>query len=278
MKANNHSRRVISNAWTYAITQWQLLSILYLANLLLAYLLLSPLRYALSRVLANRLQPDTISFTFFSDLYSNQLYLFHGQSALIIVGLVVYLLWLIFSSAGISNTIIQSSTTLRDFWIGGCTYFFCYLRLTFYMLLILGCILFLAALGYNFGETNVFMIESEQIFIHRAIWISTAVALAFTFVKLWNDTLKLIIARSTSTWFFRDALSTWRFIVQKRLISTFIINVIIAILIILALLYLKKIVNSSALLIFIISQVIMIVRLTYKVANLKSINDRLYPS
>jgi len=249
-----------------------MLVLLYAVNSLFAYLLLTPIRLGLSRALDHRLTPDTINFTLLSDLLSNQSLLLNGQLGLILFGLIAHLLWLVFATAGITHSVIEVTNSLRDFWIGGYRLFWRFLRLTTYTLLIFGGILFIAVMLFNFGETNIFMIESEEIFTRRLTYLVPLISLLYTFVKLWNDTLKLNIARSEQTWFFREALKTWRKIFNWKLIAVFIINICIVLLLAVALLTIKSIINGQVAIIFAISQVLLLVRLTYKVANLKAID------
>ena len=271
-KQDNKIGSGLLTAWHFAITNWRMLVLLYAVNSLFAYLLLTPIRLGLSRALDHRLTPDTINFTLLSDLLSNQSLLLNGQLGLILFGLIAHLLWLVFATAGITHSVIEVTNSLRDFWIGGYRLFWRFLRLTTYTLLIFGGILFIAVMLFNFGETNIFMIESEEIFTRRLTYLVPLISLLYTFVKLWNDTLKLNIARSEQTWFFREALKTWRKIFNWKLIAVFIINICIVLLLAVALLTIKSIINGQVAIIFAISQVLLLVRLTYKVANLKAID------
>ena len=140
------------------------------------------------------------------------------------------------------------------------------------MLAIIGVLLFLAFLFFNRGDTNVFSIESEEIFIWRTVIILPVFALAYIFVKLWNDTLKLtLVTASDQTWFFKKSWRTWKSIFNIRLITVFIINILITIALI-AILLLINSYNLHYLVAFCLSQAMLILRLIYKVANLKSIN------
>jgi len=262
----------ISAAWKFPLTNWRLLLLLYVINTLFALLILTPLQNGISDSVSNRLEPDKLSFTFLSDLLSDQQLLLNGQLAMLLIGGLLYLFWLVFATSGITHYIHHNSNTLSHFWSGACSHFWKFLRLTISMLAIIGVLLFLAFLFFNRGDTNVFSIESEEIFIWRTVIILPVFALSYIFVKLWNDTLKLtLVAASDQTWFFKSSWKTWKRIFNKRLITVFIINIIITIALI-AILLLINSYNLHYLVAFCLSQAMLVLRLIYKVANLKSIN------
>ncbi len=259
----------IALSWKNAAGSWQIWSLLLLVNFIFAKLISAPIANIIDSASLNRVIPANVSLTYIYDLIQNDQHLVSQIMSTLPIILGVYLLWTVFSTAGIVNSVFYKDFKLSTFLSGGLKFFFRFLRLTIYMLILLGFIGFILYKVLTFGEINIFQIDSEDFLISRAVWLSICFAVIYTFLKLWNDWLKITIARLNPKFFFRQSIGAISQILNIKTIVVFLINILIALAMILLFRTIGQIIPIVAIL---ITQVIILARLWYKIANLSSLS------
>ena len=270
MSKDQNIGSIVASGWRIAISFWQIWILLLLVNLTFTKILLAPFNSFITSVSANRITPSTVSLTYIYDLIQSDEHLITQLLCTLPPILGIYVIWTIFSTAGIVNCVNSKDSRLSTFLFGGLNYFFRYLRLTIYMLLILGVLGFSSYTIFILGEINVFQIESEDFLITRAIWVTIGISLIYTLLKLWNDWLKITIVRQDPRFFFRQAINVVKQILNIKTLGVFLVNILITLVMIVLLRTIGQTVPNAAI---IITQVIIIVRLWYKIANLSSLSN-----
>lgn len=270
MKKGENIGSILYHGWTFALKNWKTWVLLLLTNILFSRILISPLTNLINSVAEHRITPSKVSLTYLYDLTQQNPQFMNSVFGTVPIVFGVYLLWTIFSTGGIVQQVKYQDTKLSTFFSGGLQYFFRYLRLTIYTIVMIGGLGVFVFSLFNLGDTNIFVIESEDLFIRRFIWLSILFSLIYTFIKLWNDWLKLKIANENPKFFFRHAISSWMQIFNLRILMVFITNILCALILILALRLMTTNLNN---LIFIGTQLMIVVRLLYKIANLTSLRN-----
>lgn len=268
MKNRKKILEVVIIGWKCIIKHWRIILLNWLVNYIFATLVLSPLFNTINSATANRLRPKTISLTYIHDLLQNDLHIINNGLSLLLPILALYLIWSVFSAGGIIHVLKTKQSDLKHFFAGGSIYFFRFLRLGLYTLGILGFFILILYKIMTHGDINVFMIESEVFLIHRFIILNITLAIGYFLIKLWNDWLKLKISTSSNKTFFNLSLTACKQIANLRLLAVFLLNAILCI----TLVYLLKMIpTKSGISILLITQLVILVRMSYKVANLGSL-------
>jgi hypothetical protein len=270
MSNRNTTLSIITLGWKTALGSWQIWTLLLLVNFLFAKLISAPFVSLIDSASMNRVMPSRVSLTYIYDLIQNDQNFSSHLLSILPITIGAYLLWTIFSTGGIINSIIHNDSKLSTFLSGGLKYFFRFLRLTIYMLFLLGLAGFISYKVVTAGEINIFQIDSEDFLIKRTIWVSICLAIVYTLLKLWNDWLKITITRQDPRFFFKQAINSITQILNIRILGVFLVNIVIALGLILLFRTIGRSIPISAIL---ITQVIILIRLWYKIANLSSLNN-----
>ena len=270
MSNRNTTLSIITLGWKTALGSWQIWTLLLLVNFLFAKLISAPFVSLIDSASMNRVMPSRVSLTYIYDLIQNDQNFSSHLLSILPITIGAYLLWTIFSTGGIINSIIHNDSKLSTFLSGGLKYFFRFLRLTIYMLFLLGLAGIISYKVVTAGEINIFQIDSEDFLIKRTIWVSICLAIVYTLLKLWNDWLKITITRQDPRFFFKQAINSITQILNIRILGVFLVNIVIALGLILLFRTIGRSIPISAIL---ITQVIILIRLWYKIANLSSLNN-----
>jgi len=178
---------------------WKLLLLLYLMNVLMMYLSVGPLSNLLKSGLSNSLETcwdeGGLDYEVLMDLLNQNSAGFEISFLHILAMFLPYLLWSIFSSGGIvevtKNYSIRSS--LHIFWQGAASYFFRFFRLTLYILIIYGVLIFFMGWFFIKDGLSPFDFDSEQVLINR-FWILIGLFLFLSFfITTFRDLAKVLM-------------------------------------------------------------------------------------
>jgi len=250
-------------------------------NLFLMLLAFGPMSNLFKNIFGNNLAIESFSngfnYTTFMDMVNNHGEAFNIAVIQIIAFLIPYLLWSIFSSGGIvevaKNYSLRSS--LYIFWKGAASYFFRYSRLSIYVLIILGLVGFILIKIFLKDGLSPFAFYSENILITRFWWVLTIFIIIAFFVATFRDITKVIVAYNDEEMIISQSLYTAfkrTFTIRYLLLS--LLNVIILILVFGLYLFLKSILSNALIPLIIISQLFLVIRITYRIVRLGSLEQQ----
>jgi len=262
----------------------------YLTNILFALIVAIPLSSSLKRVLGSSMafeKVELFDFTSFGDLLIH-----HGYILDVIISqaqnvVLIYVLLSVFLVAGLAGLIssvrAEEEYTISSFISSAVRNFWRFLRLTVYVLGLKLLILYIAFKIWTIlaGGTNFFSLESSAQWTRAFKIMLPIVILLFTIVSMLGDYIKMSIVSSKRKLIFLDVRYALKNIVQKPFtaISLYFLNIITvsAVLFIFALLRKSLELNSMTMVILsvLLTQLIIIIRLGFKIVNLNSIDHHI---
>jgi len=220
------------------LRQWRIALVVYIIQLLLAMTLGMQLYQVFEASIGDSLELGKLLKAYDHTVISDLLNV-HGGSITPIIGqarwvLLAYMIFSVFINAGLLFTVHEQSTSWKDFWNGGATYFFKFLKIA--LLYLIGYVILFAAAGIAAGSvfSKVQAYSSEQM---AFLWIGVILLVTIvTMIKLFSASTysKLSLIDGESIWssfisgwqiFRKDWRSTWG-VVFPLLIIQLVIYVI----------------------------------------------------
>jgi len=264
---------------------------LYLANVLFAVIAAVPVSRFIKSSIGQSMAFDKVELFNFSSL--GELLIHHSGSIDIIslqaqILIAIYLILTVLLIAGVAGVIRLHSEGSPDYSFSdyikiASENFWRFIRLALYVLSVKLIILFLAYKLWTVlaGGTNFFSLNSSAQWTRAFKILLPFVILIFSFISMISDYIKMSIVSSNRKLIFSDVRDALKNIMQKPLtaISLYILNVITvsALLIIIALLRKNIEQNSMTMVILsvMLTQLIILIRLGFRVVNLKSISHHI---
>lgn len=255
---------------------WKLIILLYLMNLLLMFIAIGPMTNLMKRVLGNSLELNTFqngfNYTTLMDVVNN-----HGDAVgisliAIFTMFVPYALWIVFSSGGIVEVIKTYSvrSSLFIFWKGAATYFFRFFRVTVYVLIVYGLLIYVLYLFFMKDGLSPFDFDSEQILINR-FWILLIIfAIGAFFIATFRDLTKVIIGHHDELVIFESVRESLKKLFSLQFILLSLLNVIVLLLLLGLYQLLKNLTGNALLMGVIVSQIFLLFRVAYRIVRLGS--------
>lgn len=266
---------------------------LYIANVLFALVAAMPLHSLLKNKVNNSLafdQVEKFNFSHIGDMmihFGDSIDLITSQGWLLIL---LYLILSIFLVAGITGTIrsrargSEGTSNGRYSFSNFITYaaenFWRFLRLALYILIIKLAIVYLAYKIWTVigGGTNFFTLDNSAMWTKAFKLLLPIVIFLFTIISMFGDYIKMAIVHSKQKLIFKDVIHAFRNILQKPFTAfgLYFLNIISVALILMLIALLRRSLelNSMSMVILsvLLTQLIIIVRLGFKIVNLKSID------
>jgi len=263
---------VYKKAWQNNLANWKTLALVFFINLAFAYLLITPITNWLKQELSDSLLQDKLSgpfdYTLFTELLRNNslgLEIFISQFLIL---LILYFLWAVFYTGGFMGLIVFGQ---GHFWKSGARFFWRFLRLAIYVIIawlifILIAILFLGLLNFNPLE-----MENEMGLI-RKLWIIAIVGMGVGFfIGLFRDLAKIEILDSNNKLITQDAIRAIKASFGSENITMALLNIFFLFVFVIGYYFLNKWFGSYWLAAFILSQLLIIVRICYRFTRMASL-------
>ncbi len=201
------------------LRQWRIALVVYIIQLLLAMTLGMQLYQVFEASIGDSLELQKLIKSYDHTVISDLLNV-HGGSITPIIGqarwvVLAYMIFSVFINAGLTYSVHQGSTTLKEFWKGGGTYFFRFFKLG--LLYLVGYLILLILIGMAAGTVlgNIQAYSSEKIaFLWWGLLVFiTIVSMAQLFAA--SAYSKLAIIDGQSIW--SSFISGWRTLGQRWL-------------------------------------------------------------
>jgi len=215
--------------------QWRIAFVVYIIQLLLAMTLGMQLYQVFEASIGDSLELNKLLTSYNHTVISDLLNV-HGGSITPIIGqarwvLLAYMIFSVFINAGLLYTVSQNSTTWKDFWHGGSTYFFKYFKLA--LLYLIGYAVLFAMAGIAVGNVlgKLQDYSSEKV---AFLWLAIILFIVLVaMIKLFSASTysKLSIIEGSNVWsafksgwkiFKRRWLETWSAIIPLIAIQVLI--------------------------------------------------------
>jgi hypothetical protein len=265
-------------AWRCLLLNWRILILLYGFSVGFAFLAIGPFSNLIEYVFGDSLMLSSMTsqfdYTAIADMINHSGDGVQLSISTLLSFFLVYILWSAFYTGGIVELSMHKNTrsSTQVFWKGGAEYFFRYLRLSVYVIVILGVIFSLMFIYFSKDGLNPLHLESEDFLIFRFKFLVAIMAFVFFITSTFRDVAKVIIRdvkhlpiiAGTNVKALSQAF-TWRFIALS-LINLFFLGLGF-------LLYLLlKNMMSNTWMILVLSQIFLIYRLAYRFVRLASFN------
>lgn len=155
------------SAISKAMGQWRLATIVYVIQLLLAMTMGMQMYQVFESTIGNSLELDRLLSSYDHTVVQDFLHV-HGDAIASLIGqarylILAYLVFCVFTHAGLINAVYHGHTRFKDFWEGGALYFFKFLKLSL-LFLIAYIIAALIIGGLIFGVLiNILELPSERV-------------------------------------------------------------------------------------------------------------------
>lgn len=272
MKASIHSYK---SGWQFLYANKLLVGVLYVFNIVLAFLAIGPFDAYLKSIFKNSDAINTLAqrfdYNIIMDVYNHYGFGIGVTLSSFFSYFLIYVIWSVFVSAGIlglySATSSGEKAGLSLFWKNGIAYFFRFFRLTVYILLAYASVIALCAFYFSLGELNVFKMESEIAIIQRFWLLAILLVLLGFFISIFRDIARSQIVLNNQAFIFKSNWSAFKSIIKPRYIFLSVINLIVLGLMTLVYFGLKNLFGNSTILLIILSQAYLIFKLCYRIVR-----------
>ena len=268
--------------WRSLRRNWKVLLLTYGMNLLLAFIAIGPLSNLLALCISHTTVGEQLSrvfdYTLITEIMRHEGSSFNISIAAMGSFIILYLPWSIFYQGGYMALIRQdhNRAELKDFWRGGATYFFRYLRLTLY---VLGFTLFIFLILFKLIVNGIqpFAMASEGPLIAQ-FWISVGIFFVVVFfIAIFKELAKTLIAASDKPYITTSNTLALKGTMKWRAIGLSLINLVALLLVFLLYCLLRRLIGSFLIPAIIIGQLFLVYRLAYKYVRLASYYHHLKP-
>ncbi|NNE14457.1 MAG: hypothetical protein HKN51_05740 [Saprospiraceae bacterium] len=266
--------------WQFLWNHKSVLCVIYIINLLLAYLSVGPLKNYLesafgSSTLAKKLA-DKFDYTIIMDVINNYGVGVGVSLSSLFTFIFIYVFWSSFTGAGVMGLVKKRKQNPDDnfklvqFFIEGAIYFFRFLRVSIYLLFTYAVVLFLMFKFFSKDGLSVFEFESEVFLINR-FWILIILFIIIAFFgSIFRDIARSFIVIEDQPNILKSNIKALKSIVIVESIALSLIN-LIPLVIISALYYLlRNVLNEPFIVAFIISQIFLLFRIIYRIVRCAS--------
>jgi len=249
--------------------------VVYLINLLMAFLLVRPFKIFLNSSIADRPLANKLSEGFDYGIVGDLIRENDNVISVLISStggmVLLYVIWVLFYTGGLMAIIKEGSEAkLESFWRGGAKYFFRLLLLLLLLMILTAGFLFVCYKLLMHVGVNPFDLVSEEPVIKRLQLISALTAIFFFLISIFRDLMKVSFINASSSNFMSKLLSAMKNVFSLKhlgiaLLHTFILGCIFIIFY-----FLKKLSANSAIILFLVSQVFLLLRIIYKYVRLST--------
>ncbi len=279
---------IILQAIQYGFSQLgqykRIVGLMYILVFILAILVASPLQsYLTSKIGHSLMVEDLVKgfdytvYTDFMNAYGDGISPILNQSVFIII---LFLLLLIFLTGGIISTLLSYPKRYQKalFWGKSATYFWRFLRLSFYFIILHGIILFSFSLIYLTLTKgfDIAKLETDEIVFDALVYVPLGYALVSSFFFMWHDYAKIFLVELNQPLLIQPIIQSFRFVIRhfRTVYGVYILNILLLGSIFLINHWITQAFDinttSTIWLSFIISQLFIIARLGLKIINLGS--------
>jgi len=255
---------------------WRAILIVYLVNILIAFIAIGPVSNLLKKAFGNTdfelMNDSAFDFSLFGDflrIYNQGLSISFYN---ILSFVCLYFFWSVFYQGGWTGIIYhkEESEGFSNFWKGGIYYFFRFFRLAIYVTISLIGVFYLAFIIFSQGELNPLHVNSEEPYIIRFWVLSILLIIIYFWFSIFRDVAKINIAKYDPK---QIAISNLKALKKSIKLDSILLGLInaFAFLIVIALYYLlKKFLSGYVWPVIILSQLFLLYRITYKFVKLNS--------
>jgi len=266
--------------WHLLLSNWKVILIVYGMNLLLAFVAMGPLSNALKKAFeSSTLQEQFVSsfdYTLIMDFLHEYGTSVELSTAVMGYFAILYLLWSIFYTGGYLAVIRQRvhHNNSLNFWSGGAYYFFRFLRLTIYVLGIIGFVLFILSKIFSSGGTSPFVLDGEETLIAKGKFLLVIFLVVLFVIGIFKDFAKIKIAQADKFSIAQANMSATNRVFKLNTILLAFLNIVFLIFGLLLYLLLKKIMGGYLIPSLIIGQLFLLYRMAYKFVRLASFGSQ----
>lgn len=277
-----------TEGWKSLLEHKRMILWLYLSQVLFAFLAAIPLSNVLHSAAGSSLAFSKVELFNFGNI--GELLINHRESIDLVLSqaqwlILLYLILSIFLSAGIASVIHYKSSgsltySFGSFLSGASKRFFKFLRIGIYAFLSKIIILYLCYklwLSVS-GGLNLFSLESSDLWIKGAMIVIPILVLLISLMSLFFDHLRMHAVQSEMKWIFSAIKQTLQNIMKKPFtsIALYMLNLMTVSFILFIIALLRKSISQesmfTAFLALLLSQLIILIRLGFRVVNFKSID------
>ena len=268
--------------WQSLRKNWKVLILTYGMNLLLAFIAIGPLSnllaFCIGHTTIGEQLSSTFDYTLITEIMRHEGNALNISLAAVSSFFLLYIPWTVFYQGGYMAMIRQQSrkALLRDFWRGGATYFFRFLRLSLY---VLGVTFVIISILYKLlvRVINPLDLYSEGPLI-KQFWISIIFFLVISFfISIFKELAKNLIAASDKPLISGTNILALRSTLKWRAIGLSLLNLLVLLMAVLLYCILRKLIGSYLIPAIIVGQLFLIFRLAYKYVRLASFYHHLKP-
>ena len=250
-----------------------IIGIVYLMSLLVAFFSLGPLSNTISEAISTTDYSsgfkDGFSHTLFTEIMRESGTGVNVSLRFFLSMLVPYFLWTVFRSAGIMGVIHESAlgNQPKGFWTNGLRYFWPFLKLGLLILLILATLLFVVFMIIQSGGLNPLEMQSEKGLITRVYLGLFVIIVIGLLLSTFREVMKALLVQSHSKSIFKHSSTAFRQTFNLRSILLTIIYSLTILVISVLYFSLKPCVGNYLLIVIILGQFYLLVRIGYQLAK-----------
>lgn len=268
--------RSYKTGWLCFLKNWKVIVLIFVMNIILAYIAIGPLAMALEDAFAHNGQLEQLIGSFDYAIVSDflRLYRLNVYTAIehIIPLSIVYLLFYCFMYGGLAEMALNGNKRMKfPAFFSSCAKYFWKMVLLAFLVIVISCIILFILFQYFAIEGfNPFELETETGILNR-FWISIILFAILSFLlTTFRDFSKISIVQEVSNRFIPAVIQGARQVFKPWNLVLSFLNVSILIIVLLCYQYLKTSTGEFSLAVIILGQVLIIFRIAYKLIRLAS--------
>lgn len=268
---------IVTSSISQSVKLWKLILALWAANLGFALMTTLPFFGYLQQSFGDRPILQNVFTHFDFEIYSeidrhfgHAIDLFVNQSSVI---LIVYLLFSIFLLGGILSKVVMINDKRNDlgFWQASAGYFLPLVGLNFIFLILTAIILAIGTTVYTSFDLSPFSLQSDMDLVRPLYFILPIVAVLFIMLSAWHDVAKISLIHQKNKNIWEAVKRSFTIVTRKkRLWFLLLISITCLWLLVISLgqWLIAQVPGAWFLLVFVLSQCVLILRIFIKVFRL----------
>ena len=260
------------SAFGSGLKSYRIIIFLFAVHVIFSYIFYNPLSKTIDSIFGNTFAAEELAQEFDYDLIADLLNQ-QGLSISIIISsfiiaLAIYMLWSAFSAGGLNYVYKEKHFRINTFLKGGGMHFFKNLRLNVYLFIVYTVLLILMFLFFKKDGLNVLNMDSE-VFLIRRFWMLIIIFTIIAYiVSIFRDIVRSKIVTEKEQYLYKTSLGSFG---QLKKLSFYLLSLTnLAFLAVCLLLY--KL-TGNLLPIFLLSQVMIVLRIFYRMVRLYSFQE-----
>ena len=263
-------------SWAFAFKAWPYIILLWFVNFVLSLILVGPVSYGLKSAFGSSLELsnliDSFNYTLIMDFlreYDIAVGAAFDQSVVIIL---ITILVHVFLSGGIVHLIASAKEEFcfKEFWAYCSSLFIRFIGVAVLLMIMTGIMLFLLFSIFSKDGFNPFFLENEQVLINRFWWLTAIFILFLFWVSVFRDASKIEIYKNRESAFWKNILSGLRQSLKISFLFNGVLNALVYVVIFWLFFKIRPQLDLFGWVLILTSQLWLILRLSYRVARLRS--------